>query len=145
MSSFVECIELIISHFDVSTGLQETYVFLIIYTKEMVLSFGTCKNCYLPQIIVANKFKKISIKHNYAELSFPYYPTFCVIHNDKCGAFPKTHILLNIKHTRNYIIIIIIIEHLLKRIYLTVHQSSCRFTLIDMIINRHVRFNMLRA
>ena len=33
------------------------------------------------------------------------------------------------------LIIIIIIEHLLRRISLTVHQSSYRFTLIDMIIN----------
>ena len=38
---------------------------------------------------------------------------------------------------------IIIIEHLLKCIYLTVHQSSCRFTLIDMIINRHIKFDMI--
>ena len=41
--------------------------------------------------------------------------------------------------------IIIIIEHLLKRISLTVHQSSCRFIQIDMIINEHVKFNMLRT
>ena len=32
-------------------------------------------------------------------------------------------------------IIIIIIEHLLKRISLTVYQSSCRFALIDTIIS----------
>ena len=44
-----------------------------------------------------------------------------------------------------FIIIIIIIEHLLKRISLTVHQSSCRFTLIDMIINRHIISNMLKT
>ena len=41
------------------------------------------------------------------------------------------------------IITIIIIEHLPKHISLTVHQSLCRFTLIDMIINRHVGCNML--
>ena len=41
---------------------------------------------------------------------------------------------------------IIIIEHLLKRISLTVHQSSCRrFALIDMIINRHVKFDMTKT
>ena len=43
------------------------------------------------------------------------------------------------------ITIIIIIEHLLKRMSLTVHQSSCRLTLIDMIINKHVTFSMLRT
>ena len=41
--------------------------------------------------------------------------------------------------------IIIIIEHLRKRISLTVNQSSCRFILIDMIINRHIKFNMLKT
>ena len=41
--------------------------------------------------------------------------------------------------------IIIIIVHLLKRISLTVNQSSCCFTLIDMIINRHVKFNMIKT
>ena len=40
---------------------------------------------------------------------------------------------------------IIIVEHLLKRITLTVHQSSCRFTLIDMIINRHIKFDILKT
>ena len=43
------------------------------------------------------------------------------------------------------IIIIIIIEHLPKRISLTVHQRSCRLILIEMIINRHVKFNMLKT
>ena len=40
---------------------------------------------------------------------------------------------------------IVIIEHLLKRIFLTVHQSSCCLTLIDIIINRHIKFNMLKT
>ena len=43
------------------------------------------------------------------------------------------------------LIIILVIEHLLKRIFLTVQQSSCRITLIDMIINRHVKSNMLKT
>ena len=43
------------------------------------------------------------------------------------------------------IIIIIIIEHFLKHISLTVHQISRRYTLIDMIINRHIKFNMLKT
>ena len=33
-----------------------------------------------------------------------------------------------------YLMVIIIIEHLLKCISLTVQQSSCRFTIIDIII-----------
>ena len=41
--------------------------------------------------------------------------------------------------------IIIIIEHLIKHICLTAHQSSCRFTLIDMKINRHIKPNMLKT
>ena len=42
-------------------------------------------------------------------------------------------------------IIIIIIEHLLKLIPLTVHQSLCHFTIIDMVINRHIKYNMLKT
>ena len=38
----------------------------------------------------------------------------------------------------------IIIEHLLKRISVTVHQRLCHFALIDMIINRHIKFNILK-
>ena len=40
-------------------------------------------------------------------------------------------------------IIIMIIEHLFKRISLTVHQSSCRFTLIYMIIKTDMKFTMI--
>ena len=43
------------------------------------------------------------------------------------------------------IIIILIVEHLLRRISLTVHQSLCRFTLIDMIMDRHIKFDMLKT
>ena len=48
-------------------------------------------------------------------------------------------------NNNNTQIIIIIIEHLLKRISLTVLQSLCRFALIDVIINRHIKFSMLRT
>ena len=40
---------------------------------------------------------------------------------------------------------IIIIEHLLKCKSLTLHQSTCRITLIDMIINRHIKSDMLKT
>ena len=42
-----------------------------------------------------------------------------------------------------WLTLFIIIEHLLKGICLTVHQSSCRFTLTDMIINRHTGIMLL--
>ena len=41
-------------------------------------------------------------------------------------------------------IMIIIIEHLFKHISPTVHQRSCRFTLLDMMINI-VKFNMMET
>ena len=44
-----------------------------------------------------------------------------------------------------FLYVIIIIEHLLRRISLTVHQSLCRFTLIDMIINRRINVSMLKT
>ena len=44
-----------------------------------------------------------------------------------------------------YIIIIMIIEYLFKRISLKVHQSSYRFIIIDMIIIRHIKFNMVET
>ena len=53
------------------------------------------------------------------------------------GADPESYFDLHV--------VIIIIEHLLRRISITVLQSSCRFTLIDMIINRHIKFNMLKT
>ena len=63
--------------------------------------------------------------------------TYHTTHTDTSLNIHMTH------NTRDTIMIII--EHLLKRISLTVHQSSCRLTLIDMIINRHIKFNMLKT
>ena len=40
---------------------------------------------------------------------------------------------------------VMIFEHLLRRISLTVNQSSWRSTLIDMLINRHIKFNIINT
>ena len=64
--------------------------------------------------------------------------------NDIKGGSSVSVIGKEVKSGRN-IIIIIIIEHLLKCICLTSHQSSCCFTPIYMIISRHIKFNMLKT
>ena len=50
-------------------------------------------------------------------------------------AFDRVPLKVSELAMRKKRIIMIIVEHMLKRISLTVHQSLCCFTLIDMIIS----------
>ena len=43
------------------------------------------------------------------------------------------------------ILLIIIIEHLPEQNSLIMQQSTCRFALIGMIINRHIKSNMIKT